>query len=190
MHKIKVQDIIPKKDEDRFVIVDWNGKKLKVKYAITPGDIFDIATRVTDAAFSKDDVYTPELASLLAKCLIIDKFTNIEIPADMDDGGYLVYETDLFDIVRENASDEQLGDIYDIIEKKINYELHTRIKKVEDEIVLLEQTLDEVQGAFSTMLDGVSKEDFDKLIDVMANGKIDEEKLVDAVIAKEAEEAK
>ena len=182
MHKIKVQDIIPKKDEERFAVVDWNGKKLKVKYAISPGEIFEVVAKVVDAAFREDGTYTPEFVNLFIKCCIIDKYTNIEIPTDIDEGGYLIYETDLFDIVKEHASDVQLGDIYDAVERKVGFELHTRTKRVEDEIAVLEKTLDEMQTVFGPVLDGVSKEDISGLIDVMAHGKIDEEKLVKAVM--------
>lgn len=190
MHKIDVKDIIPSKDEERYKEIAWNGKNLKVKYTIPIEDVFAVVDEASSHAMTSDGTYVPEMVSFFTKAFIIDKFTNIQLPKEVEDGQYLVYETDLFDIVRDNASDTQLGDIVDAIDKRVDYLLHSNIRVVENKISELENLLDAMQESFGGVFDEVSADDFKKLVDVMANGKIDEEKLVDAVIAKEAEEAK
>lgn len=169
------------KTEDRYTDVEWHGKHIKVKKTIPVADVVRLVDSVTKSMFIGENTYSPETVSFITKCQIIDAYTNVELPEDVNEGVYLVYETDLFDIVRDNASDTQLGDIMDAIDKRISYVLNTNIDVVERDLHNLEETLADMNSVFGDSISGITPEDMQKFVDFISGDGLDEKKLVEAI---------
>ena len=181
-NKINFKDMLQAvKTEERYTDVEWHGKHIKIKKTIPVADVVKLVDSVTKSMFIGESTYSPETVSFLTKCRIIDAYTNVELPEDVNEGIYLVYETDLFDIVRDNASDTQLGDIMDAIDKRISYILNTNIDVVERDLHNLEETLANMNSVFGDSISGITPEDMQKFVDFISGDGFDEKKLVEAI---------
>lgn len=169
-----------------FVSVDYYGEELRIRRVIEFDTFTEIVQSVVRACFRENDgAYMPENKDYAIRLCVIDAYSNVRLPDNKDKRYKMTYCSDLFDTIVSEISVSQYEAMIDAIEEGIMarndmnrqlFEHGTQI--VTDEIAELGKQLGELFG-------GVSPEDLQKLVSAVGEGGVDEEKLVQAVVAEQ-----
>lgn len=165
-----------------FVSVDWYGKKLEIMKVIPYPVMLNSVRHIVAASFDEDGNYDAAAFEIALMGCIVSAYTNVYVPANVDEANWLLYGSDLVDIVYKTADADQLMDIRVAAESEIEHLLNTNAKMVNAAAEKIVTAVNEFSGAFSGLFDGVSQEDITNLMSAFANGSIDEEKIMNAYI--------
>lgn len=193
MEKISVinNENVKKAFNGNEVTINWNGGKLCIKRVLSVSEMLSFVANVVDGCFNGDNnEYTPELMDFVFLREVLDKYTNVDIPTDIEDLYALLYQTDLIDVVLDNVNGRQFNKMYAAIMDKVKFITNTNATKVVSQMEEIAAQAKALVDNFSGLLNDVTAEDINSLIAAIANlGSLDEGKLVEAVIAHQ-EEAK
>ena len=81
------------------MIVDWNGAEIHVKRLLDIDDMFDYINSVVESCFTDDGQFAPHLKDYAKKKIMIQTYTNIDLPSDSNKCIELIYGTTLTDAV-------------------------------------------------------------------------------------------
>lgn len=88
--------------------IQWRGLPLTVKRLLTPSELVKTITEMIDRCRSGEDE-CPWLIDLSFRIGIVTSYALIELPGDLDELNFIMYETDLFEKVCENINQDQLS---------------------------------------------------------------------------------
>lgn len=159
MNKINVNDlkeaVINAKDTpdySNYVTIDWYGVEVEVRRTIN----FENAMRFVDGVVSitydnQTGSYTPELKDLGIRKSVIDLYTNVELPTDIEECHEVLYETNLFESVLNLINGRQFNMLVASIDEKLNYITQTNIDIINRKV----NELTSVFESFMKNFDGV-----------------------------------
>lgn len=157
-------------------VFHWHGSDIEVKKFLSPEEAKAFVEKVVDSCFDEDGSYDPGFYNFILRICTLAIYTNIELDADLTAQYALVYETDIFDYVTRTAVDWQY--LVEDCERKIKYRAHSNVEVVENEL----KTLESIFKQAGDVLSGISQEDIKAIISSVADGKVNEEKMVKAYI--------
>lgn len=161
--------------------IEWNEIEISIKHTLSLKEVMTFVDNVTKSCFLVDsNTYLPEIKEFAIKCCVLEMYANFTLPSNVERKYDLVYNTDAFNRVMPHINTEQLSEITDAIDDKIDNLVHSNIEFVQRQTYELYSTLDALQKQISGTFEGISSEDISKLVEAVAEGGIDEEKLVQA----------
>ena len=188
---IDIEEII-KKDIEAGTNVphytfEWcNGVTVDVAHSVPFATELAIIEMMAQSCFDDEDNYYPVLVDMMFRHEVIAKYTNIELPDDVEVCYALFYNTDLWQRVSEYIDEVQLSNIqaaaYEMIRRRNDMRAEILKKNVESMVDNCSKIAD--------ALDGVSAKDIGGMFAAVAGGGIDEAKLVNAVLAHDKEAIK
>lgn len=183
---------VPVKDIDRVMkenfkiepaVVTWGGLEIKVKRTIGLANTIAFVSGVSDLCFSGGfPEYHPSLKDFGFKSNILEYYTNIRLSSDVEKRHDLIYNTDIVDVVKKHINKEQLDEIWDAIEEKVDREANSNIEAINNQLATLDATVKMIEDELSNAYASISDMDINSLVDVMGGEAIDEKKLVEAYI--------
>lgn len=183
---VSVEDLKKIADTEfkQYTVTDWHGREIVVRYTIMYEEMENFVDAVTDACFDPESgEFMPANRDFMYKYCEAVFFTNVELPTDSGEAYSLLYLVDLNDVIEEHASHHQIADIQSAIDAKIRYRLDTRLDE-------LKADMQKVQDGFrslSEMTASIDPDDVRSALDaISAHGGIDEEKIVNAILAQKA----
>ena len=130
----------------------WNGIDVEVHRTLNFTDAMKFVDMVVSLAYDEmTGSYTPELKDLGIRKSVIDLYTNVELPTDIEECHEVLYETNLFEFVLNLINGRQLNMIVASIEDKLNYITQTNIDAINRKM----NELTSVFGDFMKNFEGV-----------------------------------
>lgn len=190
MNKISISNLgeIMEAAGSNITIIDWHGNPVEVKQTLTALEMFEFVRDVTLGCFDeKSGEYLPEALDFVLSREIVDKYTNIEILDDIEDLYAMLYRTDLIQTILGAVNKEQFDKIVSAVRAKVKYAAETNAAKITAKMDDAVKQIAGLVSQFSSVLDGVTPDDVANLLRAVTEmGKIDEAKLVNAVLEHQA----
>ena len=99
---------------DDFKHVEWRGVEFIVRPMLSLAESTMFVNSVVDSCCHKETMtFVPEVFAFAIRVNTILRYTNINLPKDAETQYKIVFQTDLFDCVRENINIEQYDSIVD-----------------------------------------------------------------------------
>lgn len=168
-------------DGSDYMTREWHGIKIKVKCRMSFEDVSNIIFMVLSNVFDEESNELVPMARQLAVRLgIIETMTDIAIPKDVESQYELAYLPGLYDAIIASIERDQYSDLMESIAEKIYNIESFSFKHEQRRIEEIARSLSEFEDQYRDMFDGITAEDVSGVISAVANGVIDEEKLVSA----------
>lgn len=179
---VSLNDVILKIQKVNTTDIEWEGLKIQVSSFIPYSLANEIINIVVGKSFDSDTgLYVSDISDIIKRLSIISAYTNIVMPSDFDDMYALAYNSDLFDVVCKNINSDQLDSIFTGISSRVRQISELGVKNmtnvISDRVDDLYDTLNELQEGLSKAMDGINMDAIKGMVDALANGVIDEEKL-------------
>ena len=115
---------------------------------------------------------------------LIAAYTDIELPESPSAQYAFVYGTRCFDYVIENANGEQIADIFNTIDNMIEYRIRVNTDALIGNVMKLYSELDSIVSGMNGVYKDLSAEKMAAFVQAVTDSKLDEEKLVKAIVAE------
>lgn len=169
--------------------IEWLGYTIHVKRFLDFMEMMGFVNGVTAGCFAKsDNSYMPEARDFFFRCHIVEYYTNIELPDNLEEKNQLVYGTNIIETVLRNVDMGQFQAIIDAIDKKVTNIVDINVKQINDEAEFIYSQIKELYEKLTEVFSGIDKETMTSIAHAVIGTTFDEKKLIDAVIAARAEE--
>lgn len=101
--------------------VEWCGVEIEYKEVLTMVEMKAFVDGVVDASFDNDGDYMPEFTDWLIRTNMIQLYTNVRMPQNIEKQYDILYRTDLYEQIAGLVDQRQYAKIMDAIEKKLEY---------------------------------------------------------------------
>lgn len=181
MAKISVSSTekVMKENYTPVVTEDWYGNELTIKTMLSLREMFEFVKVVVDGCFNQDThEYLPEVKEFVLRASIVEYYTNVRMPDNLERRYAILYGTDLVDFIIARINKCQFDDMTVAIEKKIRNRVRSNEEMVSRQFITLGGRIDEIMSRFEEIFSGVTKEEITGFLSAVSNGQIDEEKIV------------
>lgn len=170
--------------QERESTVEWNGLEIRVRRRISYEEYTAASVAVTNACFSTDGEYVPEAKEVSLRLIVLALYTNLSIPLNIDKRYEMACFSGVYDAVLSAVDGHQVAQI----ENAVNERIHIRTQAAVDAVIrqanavaeAVQNMSDKFEAQFAAILEGVTPEDMNRVIRGIADGKVDEEKVVEA----------
>jgi len=170
--------------EPEAITIEWRGLEFIVKRTISFAEMAKIVETVTATCFSPEGEYMPVCRDFMWAHEIISAYTNLELPEDAEECCQIIYDADLFMHVIDHISSDQYGEMYSAIGANIRHKLNTDMQALKKSV----QEITDSLAVITKATEGISIQDLNGLMNMIANGGIDEAKIVDAILNRESQD--
>lgn len=169
--------------------VEWNGIEITIRRTLSLKDMLTFVDSVTKSCFlDENNSYMPELKVFAIKCCVLELYANFALPANVERRYNLIYNTDAFDVVLQHINIKQLNEIIDAISDKTDNMAHENVEAMRKQIYDMYSSLNDLQKQLSDVFSDINAKDVSRFIGAVAEGRLDEEKLVQAYMKHGKEE--
>lgn len=167
-------------------ILDWYGVEITVQKIVPFLTMKEIVEDVAGACFNDDTgEYMPELMDIALRICVIDAYTNIVLPGDPEEQNRILYGTGLWSGISELIDEDQFNAIELAISRRVKARLDTNRAEFEHELNAMTNALSEAGKQINDLFAGVNADDLQKLVAALGEHGVDEEKIVQAVVAEQ-----
>ena len=184
MKKISVnalEQAVAESAPDNYTTLPWRGLEVVVKRRLGFQEMMEFVHNITQLCFSEGGEYIPEVKDFAAGCSILDFYTNITLPSNIEKRYQVLLCCDLIDEVMRNIDRNQLDAMLRAVDDKVDNLAQAQIEAATAKLTEVYTSLDEIRKSISSLFSGVSAEDMTKLASALSGG-IDEKKLMDAYL--------
>lgn len=163
------------------ITADWHGVEISITKNLSLSDMLSFVADVVAKCFDENGDYFPELMDFAIKENILTRYANFTMPGNVEHEYSIIYQTDAVDFVCEHINSNQLKDIVESIEEKLDYIQNTNIVFIRARVNKLVDAIDDLQTKANNIFSNVTKDDVDAVIkSVVRDGSLDETKIVKA----------
>lgn len=171
--------------------VEWHGQEIIVKRNLSFKEMMEFVDSVTKTCFTlSTNTYMPEVKDFAVKSNILEKYANFALPNNLEHRYELIYSSDAVETVLNCVSHQQFNEIMASIDAKINNLAQSNIEAMNKQMNELYTAFANLQSQMEGLFSGVKTDDFSALISAFGNGGLNEDKLVEAYLAKTKSESK
>lgn len=170
--------------------VEWRGVEFIIKQTLSIGEMLEFVNDVVTGCFQENGGFLPEVADFAIKLGILNKYTTLELPGELERCYEIVYCTDLVEFVSGYINTEQLGEITASINRKISYLCNTNVMNIRGQIMELLTSFETIQQRTTDMFQDLTPDDMKNVIGALENSRLSEEKLVEAYLNKTRKQKK
>lgn len=171
--------------------VEWHGQEIIVKRNLSFKEMMEFVDSVTKTCFTlSTNTYMPEVKDFAVKSNILEKYANFALPNNLEHRYELIYSSDAVETVLNCVSHQQFNEIMASIDAKINNLAQSNIEAMNKQMNELYTAFANLQSQMEGLFSGVKTDDFNALISAFGNGGLNEDKLVEAYLAKTKSESK
>lgn len=184
--RVSVNTIDAAKDKETAKIIDWDGLEITVTNTIGFGDMVKFVNETVNSCFSKDGSYNPEAKDFAFRLNIIEKYTDIRLPDNVEAQYWFVYGTGIVDKIIGLINPVQIDSIMKAVEEKASNRAHANIEAIMKRLEEVSAAFDGMQAQLAEQLKaalgGIDPDDLSKLAASMTDGELDEDKIVKAYL--------
>lgn len=174
-------------DPETVTHMDYCGDTIDVKSTISFADASKFVEMVADLCFDKDGDYIPQVYDIAVAYAIIDTYTSIETPTDISSLADVVNRSDIIENIRQYIDGAQIKGLLEAVEKKIEYKIAVNTSAAMNKTNDIINKIEEAEKMLEQVASGLGGEEVTKLVSAIADGKIDEKKLMEAYLGKKEE---
>lgn len=164
---------------------DWNGIEVTVNKTLSLKDMLEFVDDVVKSCFTEEtNRYLPEVKDFVIRVCILEKYANFTMPQNLENQYELVYCTDAVQQVMKYINPEQYNSIITSIENKINNIAQANIEAINQQMNELFNSFDNLQDKLGGLFAGLNSDDITNLTKAIADGGLDNEKLVEVYMNK------
>lgn len=164
--------------------VQWNGLDVQIKRSLTFIEMMEFVDSVVKTCFTAESgMYIPEAKDFAVKSNIVERYTNLSLPNNLDHRYEIIYCTDIIETVLTCVNPQQFNEIMTSIDAKINNLAQMNVEQVNKQIADLYAAFENLQKQIEQMFGGVDGEEVVAMMKALTEGSIDEHKLVEAYLA-------
>lgn len=164
---------------------DWNGIEVTVNKTLPIKDMLEFVDDVVKSCFTEEtNRYLPEVKDFVIRVCILEKYANFTMPQNLENQYELVYCTDAVQQVMKYINPEQYNSIITSIENKINNIAQANIEAINQQMNELFNSFDNLQDKLGGLFAGLNSDDITNLTKAIADGGLDNEKLVEVYMNK------
>lgn len=173
------------KAEDSIVKV--GDMEITVKKVLDLDEMLAFVGGVVDSCFVGDeDIFVPEVKVFAIKSNVLSYYANMNLPEDLNKRYQFIMCTDVYDEVINHINAAQFEDICFSIDEKIENRCQVNIDSANKKIEDIRNTVDNMLESIESVFSGINSEDISGLVSAITNGKLDEDKLVEAYVKQKS----
>lgn len=165
-----------------------NDIAIHINDLIRPELIQAIVEPVVEGCFDESGRYDPTQLEFLRRMAILLTYTDIQFSEDVYEQYAFVYKTQVFDLVTPYINKLQLNDIYKTIDDMIAYRKRATVANIESDVAKMYGEINAITEQMKSLYGDMSGEDMKGVISALSNGKLDEKKLVEAIVETKPDE--
>lgn len=98
------------------VVIPWMDKRITVINTIPMRDVTDFIESVFDFGIDRNtNTAYPEFIDLGIRANVVMRYSNVELPADLEEQYKILYCTNLYDVICKRINQQQLAAIKDTV---------------------------------------------------------------------------
>lgn len=164
---------------DKTTTQEWNGLEIEVKRNLSVVEMMAFVDNVSKACFSdKDATYTPEMKDFAVRVAIIELYTNITLAQNIHKKYDVIYGSNILDTVLGCIDQTQFNAMMRAVEDKTSHLANANVEMINRQMNELYASFDNLQKKLSDLFEGIGEDDIKNIAGALANGAIDEEKIV------------
>ncbi|CCY68616.1 putative uncharacterized protein [Clostridium sp. CAG:678] len=158
----------------------WQGMTFEIKRVLSFAEMTEFIDSVMSLCFSDSYLYLPEVRDFAINSCIIDYYTNIDIVDDVNIRYNTIYCTNLIEQIKKEINTNQLDNILDALDEKIDYRVSTNIDAILSQVDNIVQTLENFAQKAQDSFKDLTPDDIKGFVSSINSGALDEEKIVKA----------
>lgn len=162
--------------------IEYDGVKFLLRETIGFMQMMEIVETVVRACFITDGSYRPEFKDFMLRCEVLEKYTNIDLPSDINEQYDIVYKSGIFGHVVSCINKEQLGIIIKNIDDRIDYNVNSNVMRIEEKISEIYTSVKNMIDTMEKSLGDINSAEMSKLIRSLSGESIDTEALAKAIV--------
>ena len=165
------------------VNMEWNGLDITIKTRLSFEEMMSFVDGAAKSCFATDtNVFIPEAKDFVIGCFVIDMYSNLTLPQNVNKKYEIISGCDVVDTILENVDKAQFDTIIKSINEKIHYLIETNLSQATAKINELLYSFGDIESRVGELFGKVSPEDVQALVSSISDGKIDEGKLMQAYL--------
>lgn len=169
--------------------IEWNGIEILVNHTLTLHDMLAFVDLVVKNCFSNTDgAYMPEIKDFAIRNAIIEYYTNISLPLNVEKKYDLLYHSPILEEILPIIDQSQFKSIIRSIDEKTAHLAQANIEAVTKQMNELYATFDNMQKQINESFGNIDNGALSKVVETLIGGTLDEEKIVNAVLKAKSEQ--
>ena len=99
--------------------VQWLGVDVVIKHTIPLRDVLQFTKDIVDTTFMEDGTFVPEISDFAVKSGMVEYYSNLTLPENLEKQYELIYKTGVSDMIYEHINQRQLDEIVNAANRKI-----------------------------------------------------------------------
>lgn len=171
--------------------ISWNGLELAITNTLGLHDMLAFVDGVVRSCFdSETGAYLPEAKDFAIRSSIVNYYTNISLPKNLEHRYDIVMMSELVDVILDSVNQQQFQSMMKAINAKLDHLAATNMQAINSQFAGIATSMEALQSKIAELFDGVSAEDISNLTGVLARGAdLNERELVKAYIEQKQADA-
>lgn len=166
-----------------IVTREWRGINVNIKVRLGLQEMMTFVDGVVKTCFTENDnQYTPEVLDFAIRSSVLEMYANFTLPSNIEKQYELVYGCDVYGTILETIDRNQFDAMLRAIDVKIAHFASANIEAVTRQVNDVYASLNALEERLSAVFQGIDNDAITGLVGAMADGKFDEEKLVQAYL--------
>ena len=163
---------------------EWRGIEIEINYSLGFTDMMEFVHEAAESCFSEAGTFVPEVMDFAIKSNILTRYANFNLPDKLEHKYALVYNTDAIDAVCQHINMEQLREITAAINRRVNYVCSANVSVLQQKMNEVISAFEDMQKQTAAVFENVTPDDVSNLIGALSDGKVSEDKIVEAYLAQ------
>lgn len=165
---------------DASVVVKFQDVDITVKYALSFDEVLSFVSATADSCFTTDGDYIPQVKKFVFMANIIDYYTDVQMPDNLNDRYALAVLSGLYDVVVNEIDDRQLDSLRDSVERLIDSILTNNANTARNELSKAVASLNSIVQVFNQTAKDMSPATMQNVIDALNDNTADRQQLIAA----------
>lgn len=169
-------------DYEPVIVARWRELDIEVSRALSFEQMLRFVKSVVDLCFDSEEEYLPEVKDFAVKRAIIENYTNVALPQNVQKCYEIIYSSDIVQFIEQYIDEDQFFGIMNAVDEKIKYKVRNNINKTNKMINDATAKLEDMERDIERVLAGVDGDSVGKMINAIASGAFDKDALAEAIV--------
>lgn len=169
---------IVKENYETAIVREWRGLEVTITPTISLKDVMGLVAEVADNCFMEDGRFMPEVMQPLLDCGVVERYTNISLPSNLESRYELVARSNILDFLMAHINTNQYNDIVMAIRDRVEYMCDVNTSEFNHAMTQMMQSLEDIQESTKNLFSGMTETDLKALVSAVSGERAIEEKIV------------
>lgn len=170
---------------DSATIVNWYDLDIECKKFLCFDDAISFSNHICDLCFLESGEYVPEMFDFALRSCVVEYYTNVSLPNNIDKRYEIVYGTDLYYTIYNKVDFAQLDELINCAFKRVSRRLELDKEDIKNRLNVLIEKFDDIADEISSVYENVDSDTMNSIANVAANLENMTEESVIRAYAKE-----